>query len=90
MRRIAHRDATIVEMRTTVTLEKDVVAALESIRRERGLGLSEAVNELIRKGLLYKRPRKQFVQKTYDMGPALIDVTNVAEAISQAEGEDWR
>ncbi|MBA2331920.1 MAG: ribbon-helix-helix protein, CopG family [Actinobacteria bacterium] len=77
-------------MRTTVTLEKDVAAALESVRRERGLGLSEAVNELIRRGLLYKPPRKPFVQKTSAMGPALIDVTNVAEAIAQAEAEDWR
>ncbi len=77
-------------MRTTVTLEKDVAVAIERVRREQGLGLSAAVNELIRKGLLYKPPRRRFVQKTYDLGPALIDVTNVAEAISQAEGEDWR
>ena len=77
-------------MRTTIRLERDTAAAIEGVRRERGIGLSEAVNELIRKGLLYTPPRGSFVQKTYDMGPALIDITNVAEAIAQAEGEDWR
>ena len=32
-------------MRTTVALDDDVVAAVERVRRERGLGLSEALNE---------------------------------------------
>jgi len=78
-------------MRTTVTLEKDVAAAIERLRRERGLGLSAAVNDLIRIGLALRQAKpERFVQKTYDMGPELIDVTNVAEALAQAEGEDWR
>ena len=77
-------------MRTTITLERDTAAAIEHVRRERGIGLSEAVNELIRRGLLYAPAREGFVQKTYAMGPALIDVTNVADALAQAEGEDWR
>jgi len=78
-------------MRTTVTLEKDVAAAIERVRRERGLGLSAAVNDLIRIGLARgQAKRERFVQTTYDMGPESIDVTNVAEALAQAEGEDWR
>jgi len=76
-------------MRTTITLERDTAAAIEAIRRQRGIGLSDAVNELIRKGLLYIPQREGFIQRTQAMGPALIDVTNVAEAIAQAEGEDW-
>lgn len=77
-------------MRTTITLEPDTAAAIEHVRLERGIGLSEAVNELIRKGLLYVPEREIFVQKTYAMGPALIDITNVTEALAQVEGEDWR
>ena len=77
-------------MRTTIRLERDTAAAIETVRRERGIGLSEAVNELIRKGLLYLPAGETFVQQTHAMGPALIDVANVAEALSQADGEDWR
>lgn len=81
----------LMDVRTTVTLEKDVAAAVERLRRERGLGLSAAVNDLIRIGLAFRQAKpERFVQKTYDMGPELIDVTNVAEALAQAEGEDWR
>ncbi len=38
-------------MRTTVTLADDVVAAVERVRRERGVGVSDAVNDLVRAGL---------------------------------------
>ena len=34
-------------VRTTVSLDSDVVAAVQAVRAEKGLGLSEAVNELI-------------------------------------------
>ncbi len=73
-------------MRTTVDLADDVVAAVEKARRERGIGLSEAVNDLVRAGLLPREPRPAFRQKTYNMGPARVDYTNVAEAIEEIEG----
>ncbi|MEJ7782306.1 MAG: ribbon-helix-helix protein, CopG family [Solirubrobacteraceae bacterium] len=76
-------------MRTTITLEDDVAAAIHHRRREEDKGISEVVNELVRKGLTVKEPRKQFVQKTYPMGMK-IDVSNVAEAIAYAEGDDWK
>ncbi len=77
-------------MRTTVTFDDDVAAAIKKLRHERSLGLSEAVNELIRDGLAAPRPaRKPFKQRTYPMG-MLIDVTDVAEAIEIAEGPLWR
>ncbi len=77
-------------MRTTITFEPDVAAAIERVRRERSLGVSEAVNELVRGGLAAKGSRKRFVQKTHDMGRAKIDVTNVAEAIETLDGPFWR
>jgi metal-responsive CopG/Arc/MetJ family transcriptional regulator len=76
-------------MRTTITLEDDVAAAIDHRRREEDKGISEIVNELVRKGLTVKEPRKRFVQKTYPMGMK-IDVSNVAEAIAYAEGDDWK
>lgn len=63
-----------------------MLAAAEKIRRERGIGLSEAVNELIRVGLTKSETRKPFRQKTYDMGKAYVDYSNVWEAIETVDG----
>ena len=73
-------------MRTTVTLDDDVAAALERLRRERGLGLSEAVNELVRAGLTQRAARTRFVQKSDRLG-IRIDVTDVADALELLEGD---
>ena len=72
-------------MRTTVNLDEDVVAALDRLRRERSLGLSQAVNELIRDSLRVKAPRRIFQQRSQDIGLS-IDVSNVAEALEQLDG----
>lgn len=72
-------------MRTTITLDDDVAAALERLRRERGLGISDAVNELVRAGLRVKRPRRTFRQRSSSLG-LRIDVSNVAEALETLEG----
>jgi Arc/MetJ family transcription regulator len=72
-------------MRTTVTLDDDVAAAVERLRRDRSIGLSEAINELIRVGLTVKRPRRPFQQRTEHIG-FKVDVTNVAEALELLEG----
>lgn len=76
-------------MRTTITLADDVVAAVERVRRERSLGLSEAVNELIRAGLVGDRPPARFTQKTHDLGRG-VDYTNVAEAVETLDGPSAR
>jgi metal-responsive CopG/Arc/MetJ family transcriptional regulator len=72
-------------MRTTVSLDDDVAAAVEELRRERRVGLSEAVNELIRAGLRTPRTRQQFRQRATDLG-LRVDVSNVAEALDLLEG----
>lgn len=80
---------TLAAMRTTVEFEPDTVAAIEQLRRERGLGLGEAVNELIRRGLLPERTTTRFVQPTRPLG-LRIDVSNGAEAIETLEGPEAR
>ena len=72
-------------MRTTVTLSDDVLAAVETLRRERGLGLSEAVNDLVRSGLTAERPARRFRQRVHDLGPG-VDVSNIAETIETLDG----
>jgi len=72
-------------MRTTVTLEPDVAAAVEQLRRERSVGVSAAINELARAGLAGPKEREPFVPPTGDLG-LTVDVTNVWEAIELLEG----
>jgi Arc/MetJ family transcription regulator len=72
-------------MRTTVTLDDDVAQAVIRLRRERSVGVSEAVNELIRAGLQGRRRRKTFTQRTTALG-LTVDVSNVAEAIEVLDG----
>lgn len=72
-------------MRTTITLADDVAAAVEQHRRKRAAGLSEAVNELIRKGLVAERRQVRFEQATHDLGEG-VDFGNVAEAIETLDG----
>jgi hypothetical protein len=76
-------------MRTTVTLDDDTAAAVTRLRRERALGLSEAINELIRAGLGAKPAGRRFKQRTADIG-IRIDVRNVAEALEQLDGPTAR
>lgn len=73
-------------MRTTVDLAADVASAVQRLRRDRAIGLSEAVNELIRAGLTKKERSTRFRQKTHDLGKATIDYSNVADAIESADG----
>lgn len=76
-------------MRTTVEFDDDAAKAVERLRRERGIGVSQAVNELIRRGLLRQEPVSSFRQTTRKVG-LKIDVSNVAEALDLLEGGDAR
>jgi metal-responsive CopG/Arc/MetJ family transcriptional regulator len=72
-------------MRTTVTLDADVVSAVDELRRERQVGVSEAVNELIRRGLSAPQTRRRFRQRSASIGLRL-DVANVADALDVLDG----
>ena len=72
-------------MRTTVEFDPDTMAAIEELRRETGIGVSDAVNQLVRRGLLPREARPRFQQETHELG-LKIDVSNVAEALEIAEG----
>ena len=76
-------------MRTTITLADDVAAAVDRLRRERGNGPSEAVNELVRQGLTKRAPTRPFKQRTHHMG-MLVDVSNVGEVLDLLDEADPR
>ena len=77
-------------MRTTVRLDPEVAAAAEQLRRERHIGLGEAVNELARAGLARSQKVQwvePFRQRTAGVG-VKIDVTNIAEALELLDHYD--
>ncbi len=74
-------------MRTTIRLDPEVAAAAERLRRERHIGLSEAVNELARAGLARGEKTTPFRQRTVGVG-VKIDITNVAEALELLDDDD--
>ncbi|MEP7021255.1 MAG: ribbon-helix-helix protein, CopG family [Pseudonocardiales bacterium] len=76
-------------MRTTVELDDDTAQAVQQLRQEQGRGVSEAVNELIRRGLLARPHAHRFEPRTRSLG-IRIDVSNVADALHLLEGEDAR
>jgi len=76
-------------MRTTITLADDVAAAVEKLRRERGVGISEAVNDLVRSGLTASQSKRRFRQKAHNLGSG-IDITNIGEAIETLDGPTTR
>ena len=78
-------------MRTTLTIDDDVAAQLERLRRKRDESFKNLVNEALRRGLqqmnMRPKPVKPFRTRSSKMGQPLIDIDNVAEAIAYAEGE---
>ena len=82
-------------MRTTLTIEDDVAAELERLRRERDESLKDLVNDTLRRGLrdmtAPAKKRKPFRTKSFDCGRLLIDnIDNVWEVINEVEEEKFR
>ena len=56
-------------MRTTITLEPDVQALLQTAMKERGVSFKEALNSAVRAGLVQaKQRRRYFVQESFSLG----------------------
>lgn len=85
MSKTAHQDASLGGVRTTVTLDDDVAAGVEQLRRERGVGLSEALNQIARAGLMREARSARPVRLETRSMRLRLDVSNVAEALDAAE-----
>lgn len=82
-------------MRTTLTIDPDVAAALKRLRKQRDVRFKQAVNDALREGLRRleetSKPRKPFKTRTVALGRCRIgSVDNVADALAIAEGDDFR
>lgn len=83
-------------MRTTLTIDDDVAAMLERFRKSSKLGLKEAVNEAMRRGLTQlahgrPEPHPPYRTPTAALGRCLVaSIDDVAEVLAVAEGESFR
>jgi len=83
-------------MRTTLTIEDDVAAELERLRKSREASFKEVVNEALRLGLNQitarpKRPRQPYRTRSVSLGRCKIGpIDNVADTLAVAEGEPYR
>lgn len=80
-------------MRTTLTLDDDVVAKLRAAAKNRSF--RDVVNETLRAGFgaleAGARRRTPYQTPGFDLGPSLIGgLDNVEEVLSRVEGEDHR
>jgi predicted transcriptional regulator len=82
-------------MRTTLTIDDDVAAQLEHLRRERNASLKGLVNEALRHGLQEMtsppKSRKPFRTRSIDAGRLLVaSIDNIGEVLAIIEGDDFR
>lgn len=82
-------------MRTTLTLEKDVAAALLRTCKARKASMKQVINDALRQGLgrMAAPPQQPAPVRTQSvsLGRCLIgNVDNVSEALAIAEGESFR
>jgi len=83
-------------MRTTLTLDDDVVALIEQERRKRKARVRDIVNEALRESL--GRPRRgsggrvrDFKTRSVSLGRCLVgSLDDVAEVLAVNEGESFR
>ncbi|HVA26419.1 MAG TPA: antitoxin [Chloroflexota bacterium] len=80
-------------MRTTVTLDDDVVELIDEVRLAKRLTFREAVNQGLREGLSVRAtepvPKRSWTHPV-DMGMPLFDLTSTSEALEYAEGPGYK
>jgi hypothetical protein len=82
-------------MRTTLSLDEDVAAMLERLRKEREDSFKDLVNEALRRGLRQMTPRparrQPFRTRAVDLGPCKLgDIDNISEVLATAEDESFK
>lgn len=79
-------------MRTTVTLDDDVVAALRTAERERGISFKEALNSAVRAGLAAERHTgRSFVVRPFhaEVQPG-VDLRRANRLLADLEDDESR
>jgi len=82
-------------MRTTLTIDDDIAATLERLRRSHRLSLKQLINEALRRGLDdmgKRRKRREAVQtRAVTLGRMRVaSIDNIAEVLAVVEGETFK
>ncbi len=82
-------------MRTTLTLDDDVAATLERLRRRHRIGLKQLINEALRRGLSdmgrRRGPREPVSTRAVALGRVRVSsIDNIGEALAIVEGERFK
>ena len=82
-------------MRTTLTIDDDVAAALERLRKTRDETLKDLINDALRRGIKQMtagpKRRELFRTQPVDLGRLrIVSIDNIAEALAQSEGEAFK
>ena len=82
-------------MRTTLTLDDDVAAALERLRKARDASLKEVINEALRRGLrdMGGRPKPSVPFRTQSVAlgrPQIASIDNIAEILAITERDSFK
>ena len=85
----AHRGASAEDRRRPVTLAPDVAAAVEQLRREKGWGPSEALNDLARRGLAAPKERRPYRNIAHPMG-LTVDIDDIGGLLERLDDLDAR
>ncbi len=82
-------------MRTTLTIDDDVAAAIERLRHGRDTSLKEIINEALRRGIkemgTRTKRRTTFRTRSVDLGALQVpSLDNISELLAVAEGETFK
>lgn len=75
-------------MRTTITLDADIAAEVERLRRVEGIGPSEALNRLARAGLVAELGEPYHLDVPSHHMSARLDYTNISETLALLDEAD--
>ena len=74
-------------MRTTITIADDVFAEMELLRERQGLGPSDALNLLARRGMARRdAARADYVHRSADVG-IRVDVTDIGAVLDLLDSD---
>jgi Arc/MetJ family transcription regulator len=90
-----HQNSYALMMRTTLTIDDDVAATLERLRRSQRRSLKQLVNEALRRGLddmgKRRKRRDQAQTRAVALGRVRVaSIDNIAETLAIVEGENFK
>jgi len=74
-------------VRTTVTLDPDVVAYLQQLMEEQGLSFKTAINQAVRAAAA-PTPAERVSVGTYRMGPAAVDLDHALAVLGELDDDE--